>query len=131
MEPGPIVDALLAHRVEFVLVGSAARLLLGDAVEPADVDVVVAGSSTNRAAVVSALIELDASVVENDRLHRLTQATVLPWEWSWKVVTAYGPVDMIVRFIDGSGFDEHDAFATDVWVDGGRSLRCHGTRHLQ
>ena len=131
MDPRPVVDALVRHRAAFVVVGSAARHLLGENIVPADVDVVVSDSPQNRKAVVDALVELDGHLVSEEKLQPLTHATVLPWEWSWKAVTAYGPVDMIVRFIDGTGYEEHDQAATNTLLGDGRVVRCRATRHQQ
>ena len=131
MDPCPVVDALIRHRAAFVVVGSAARYLLGENVVPADVDVVISDSPGNRKAVVDALVELDGHLVSEEKLHPLTHATVLPWEWSWKAVTAYGPVDMIVHFIDGTGYQEHDQAATNALLGNGRFVRCRATRHQQ
>ena len=113
------------------MVGSAARHLLGEDIVPADVDVVISDSPANRIAVVGALIELDGHLVVDDRLQPLTHRSVLPWQWSWKMVTSYGPVDMIVRFIDGTGYREHADAAMDHSVSGGRVVRCHATEHLR
>lgn len=113
------------------MVGSGARYLLGDDIVPADLDVVISDSPTNRMAVLDALVELDGYVVAEERLQRLTHATVLPWEWSWNAVTVYGPVDMIVQFIDGTGYDEHHRAATNTPLGDGRFVYCRETRHEQ
>ncbi|MEM8621829.1 MAG: hypothetical protein AAGF73_19155 [Actinomycetota bacterium] len=84
------------------MVGSAARYLLGEDISPGDVDVVVADSPTNRNAVVGAMIELDGHLVIDDTLQPGTHRGPLAWEWSWKTMTSYGAVDVIVRFIDGT-----------------------------
>lgn len=131
MDPRPVVDALGSHRADFVLVGSGARYLLGEDIVPADVDVVVSDSPVNRLAVVDALIELDGYLITEGRLERLTHATVLPWEWSWNTLTAYGPVDMIVQFIDGTRYEEHNRAATSTPLGDGRFVRCRATRHEQ
>lgn len=98
---------------------------------PADVDVVTSDSPANRIAVVGALIELDGHLVVDDRLQLLTQRSMLPWQWSWKTVTSYGPVEMIVRFFDGVGYREHADAATGTLFTGRRVVRCHATEHLR
>lgn len=131
MDPRPIVDPLARHGADFVVVGSAARYLLGEDIVPADVDVVISDSPGNRKAVVDALIELDGHLVSEERLQPLTHATVLPWEWSWRSVTAYGPVDVIVHFIDGTGYQEHSQAATNLPLGDRRFVLCRETRHQQ
>lgn len=131
MDPRPVVDALIRHRAAFVVVGSAARHLLGEDIVPADVDVVINDSPGNRKAVVDALVELDGHLVSEEKLQPLTHVTVLPWEWSWKAVTAYGPVDMIVHFIDGTGYQEHNQAATDTVLGDTHVVCCRATRHQQ
>ena len=65
-------------------------------------------AASERAVIVEAMIDLDAQLVQGHCLKPLTASTVLPWRWSWTVVTAFGCVDVMSRFIDGSGFAEHD-----------------------
>jgi hypothetical protein len=60
VDPRQVVDALGRHRAEFVVVGSAARYLLGEDIAPADVDVVINDSLANRIAVVDLLFCLGA-----------------------------------------------------------------------
>ena len=131
MNPLPVVEAFGRHGADFVVVGSAARYLLGEDIDPADVDIVVSDAPANRIAVIDALIELDAHLIADERLQRLTTRTVLPWGWSWKTVTPYGLVDTIVRFIDGTGFAEHDAVGVSTVTDNGGRVRCRATRHEQ
>jgi len=130
VDPRPVVDALCHHGAEFVVVGSAARYLLGEDIVPSDSDLVISDTPANRVAVLDALIELGGYLVAGERLRPLTKRTVLPWEWSFRTVTSCGPIDMIVRFIDGTGYQEHDQAATSIRLNDGRVVRCHGTRHL-
>ncbi len=129
MDASPVLSALIRCRCRFVVVGSVARELLGESVNPADLDVVIDVAVPKRAAIVEALVDLDAHLVQGDRLKPVTSSTVLPWRWSWMVVTAFGCVDLIGRFIDGSGFEEHDRAATTVGLIDGTTVRCHPTRH--
>ena len=129
MDPAPVLTALIRRRCRFVVVGSVARGLLGELVCPADLDVVIEMAASERAAIVGAMIDLDAQLLQGHRLKPVTESTVLPWRWSWTVVTAFGRVDMIGRFIDGSGFVEHDRAAITVRLADGSTVRCHPTRH--
>lgn len=129
MDPVPVLSALLRRRCRFVVVGSVARQMLGEEVCPSDLDVVIDAAPSERTAIVEALIDLDAQMVQGDRLRPVTSSTVLPWQWSWTLVTVFGRVDMIGEFIDGSGFEEHDRDARDVTLVDGSIVRCHPTRH--
>ena len=129
MDSAPVLSALVRRRCRFVVVGSVARELLGGPVSPADLDLVIDTTASQQAAIVEAMIDLDAQLVQGHRLKPLAASTVLPWRWSWTVVTSFGCVDVIGRFIDGSGFEEHDRAATTVRLCDGSTVRCHPTRH--
>ncbi len=129
MDSAPVLSALVRRRCRFVVVGSVARELLGESVCPADLDVVIDSAASQQAAIVEAMIDLDAQLVQGYRLRSLAASTVLPWRWSWTVVTSFGCVDVIGGFIDGSGFEEHDRAATTVRLCDGSTVRCHPTRH--
>ena len=129
MDSAPLLSALVRRRCRFVVVGSVARELLGELVSPADLDVVIDSAASQQAAIIEAMIELDARLLQGDRLRPLSASTVLPWQWSWTVVTPFGCVDVISRFIDGSGFEEHDRASTAVRLRDGSTVRCHPTRH--
>jgi hypothetical protein len=130
MDSAPVLSALVRRRCRFVVVGSVARELSGESVSPADLDVVIETTASQRAAIVDVMIDIDAQLVQGHRLRPLAASTVLPWRWSWTVVTPFGCVDVIGRFIDGSGFEEHDRAATTVRLSDGSTVRCHPTRHV-
>jgi hypothetical protein len=84
----------------YVVVGSAARALLGEDVEPNDLAPVVARSAADRTGVIHALSSVGGRVVRGARRVPLTSRVRLLWEWSWCASTDLGPVDVITRFID-------------------------------
>lgn len=61
-DPGPILRVLVAHRVEFVLIGGLAGLAYGSAYPTFDVDVVYARDSQNLERLVAALQELQVTL---------------------------------------------------------------------
>lgn len=125
----PLLDELTARGCRFVVVGSAARRLMGEQVSVNDLDVVVDGSVSNRAPVIDALMAV-GGVVERRRGRRpIVPGMSLPWDWGWRTATTHGDVDVIVRFIDGSGFEDHDGAAVPVGLGSGGVVRCHPTRH--
>ncbi len=125
----PVLDELVGAGCRFVVVGSAARRLLGEQVPVNDLDVVVDAVGSNRGPVVEALMAV-GGVIERRRGRRLLRSSMaLPWEWGWRTSTVYGDVDVVVRFIDGSGYEFHDAVAVPVLLGNGVVVRCHPTKH--
>jgi hypothetical protein len=127
VDPTVILDVLVAHGCRFVVVGSTAQRLLGAAVVPSDLDVVIPDGLDDRRRLVATLIELRAWILDRGRHRRLGPATPLPWDWSWRVHTPWGCVDVIVRFIDGTGYTHHAARAVDTATSNGSPVRCHPT----
>ena len=67
MESAPILDALMANGCRFVVIGSTARLLCGEAVVPIDLDIVVDASAEQRPLLLQALISVHAHVRTHTR----------------------------------------------------------------
>lgn len=124
-----VVSVLARHGCSFVVVGSAARYLLGEDVRPRDVDVVVDSRLANRSPIVTALAELGACVARRGTWVPVADAILLPWEWGWENRSPLGKIDIVSQFIDGTGFDEHDRLASTAVVGHGTRVRCHATRH--
>lgn len=131
MDAGDVVSCLgvfARHGCRLVVIGSGARALLGEAVHPRDLDIVVDADAANRDAVVAALRELDALVRWRGSWVPVGDLPVLPWEWGWRNRTAFGEIDLMTRLIDGTTFSSHDALATTAALLDGTAVRCHGTR---
>ena len=60
--PRPILDALIAHRVDFVVIGGMAGILRGSSYPTYDLDVAYARDVENLERLASALVELGATV---------------------------------------------------------------------
>ena len=129
VDTAPVLETLVDHGCTFVVVGSAARRLCGDAVEPADLDIVVDPAPAHREPLVAALSSLDATIERRHGTRRIQDAVALPWQWGWRAETRFGPIDVIVRFVDGSGFAEHHDAGSDVTLSTGQTIRCRPTRH--
>jgi hypothetical protein len=129
VEVAPVLDALTGHGCRFVVVGSAARRLVGETVQVQDLDVLVDAAPEGRDAVVEALADVGATVRRRRGRLPVHPGMGLPWEWGWQARTAWGDIDLITRFIDGSTVDEHDARAVSVELPSGSVVRCHPTRH--
>ena len=127
MDVTPVVEALVEGRCRFVVVGSAARRLLGEQVTPNDLDIVVAAAPGDRERLVDVLAALGAMVRHRRGWRPIELAGPLPWRWGWRARVAGGEIDVIVAFVDGSTFDEHEAEARTVVLGGGSSVRCRPT----
>ena len=126
------VDGLLAplvrHGCRFVVIGSAARMLCGDVVEPSDIDIVVDVDPTMRARLVTAISEIDGRVMTRHGWRTVGDVhRSLPWDWGFTVQTGFGRVDVISRLIDGTGIDEHERVASTATLSCGTSVRVHPT----
>lgn len=128
---GPILDGFCSQGCRFVVVGSVARWLCGEAIEPNDLDIVADSSAGQRTPLVAALVELGATVAHRRRHVPITHTMVLPWDWGWQASTPFGEIDVITKFIDGTNFDDHERHATSVSLPTGNSVRCHPTRRQQ
>jgi hypothetical protein len=126
----PVLAAMFRRRCRFVVVGSVARQLSGEAVRPADLDIVIDTAPAERVKIVAALVDLEARVVVDGRLRPVTASTALPWRWSWTAVTVFGTIDVIGQFVDGTGFAEHRGDASSVPIGSGATVLFHPTRHV-
>ena len=110
-----------------MVVGSTARSLLGEVVEPNDLDVVVADDADNRRRMLDALIRLGARVETPAGWRPLTRWRRLPWQWSWTAHTRFGTVDVVGHFTDGTSYP--DVVRRARVVDQPLAVLCHPTRH--
>lgn len=127
----PILDVLCERRCWFVVVGSVARSLTGDVVTPNDLDIVVDPAPAARCRLVDALVDLRAAVECRRGRQLITHNIALPWEWGWTTTTAFGAIDVVTQFIDGTTFDDHEAEASTVTLPTGHLVRCHPTWRVQ
>jgi hypothetical protein len=128
MESAPILDALMANGCRFVVIGSTARLLCGEAVVPNDLDIVVDASAEQRPLLRRALISVHAHVRTRNGLEPLSTTTRLPWEWGFTAVTPFGEVDLVVQFSGGSTFDDQRREAVSVQFGSLGSVWCRPTK---
>lgn len=123
-----VLDVMCRRGCRFVVVGSVARALTGDSVNPKDLDIVVDASPAHRPALVEALIDLGSEVECRRGRVPVTRSIALPWRWGWRSSTPLGDIDVITRFIDDTTIEEHDELASTVVLSSGNSVRCHPTR---
>jgi hypothetical protein len=121
---GPILDALVAEECEFVVVGSAARELLGTHRAPADLDLVVPDEPGARCRVISVLSLLGGWICTPNGRRRV-DTRWLPATDLLSVITAFGRVDVVTRFGDGTGFEEHLATSVELGLNNGGVVRVY------
>jgi len=124
----PILDRLASAGVRFVVVGSAARMLVGEVVGANDLDLVIDGSPPGRPTLLTAMLRLEARVEQRCGFVPMDSVMCLPWDWGWRARTPLGDVDLITRFIDGTTIDEHDELADAVVLPSGSVVWCNPTR---
>ena len=125
------LGALCRRGCRFVVIGSVARALTGEQVQPHDLDVVVDASADGSLRLRLALADLGATIETRDGWRRIERCMSLPWEWGFRAWTAAGSIDVITRFIDGTTIEDHDAHATTIEIRPGIAVRVHPTRHVE
>ena len=123
-----MLDVLCRRGSRFVLVGSAGCWLLGESVCPNDLDIVADTTLACRPMLVDALVDLHAGVECRWGRVPVSSSMQLPWDWGWRATTAYGPIDVVTRFIDDTTFEDHDRLAVTVTLPSGNTVKCHPTR---
>lgn len=125
----PVLRALVDHDCRFVVIGSTARRLCGTDVVPADLDLVVDPDPALRPGLVAALASIDATIERRHGTRSIADSLHLPWDWGWRSDTVHGSIDVIIRFVDGTDIEHHDALAFDVGLAADLIVRCHPTEH--
>lgn len=101
-----LIEALLAARVEFIVVGGAAAVLHGALVATQDLDIVHRRTQDNVDRLKALLDRLDAYVREPGSRRLKPSITDLIAGGQLNLTTTLGPLDPLGRLHDGRGFDE-------------------------
>lgn len=109
-----LLSDLVGDDCRFVVVGSTARAWCGDRQVPADLDLVLADEQENVDRVMAVLARAGGRLTSAGGV-RLDRPRVAGHDL-WRVVTMHGPVDVIIRFPDGSGYDEFASTSVDTDV---------------
>ena len=95
-DPRPILETLVRHGVDFVLIGGLAGVALGSAYQTSDIDIAYSRSRGNLERLVSALIELGATLRGAPKnLPFQLDARTIAVGASFTFDTRYGPLDII------------------------------------
>lgn len=121
-DPIPILDVLLEHDVEFVLIGGLAGNALGSPSITSDVDICYERSWDNLGRLAAALGAMDARLRgAPERIPFVLGAQALHTGDSFTFVTRHGWVDVLATPFGTRGYREVRANASEVQL-GGRSL---------
>ncbi|MFQ5667415.1 MAG: hypothetical protein ACE5I7_13440 [Candidatus Binatia bacterium] len=117
-----LIDALLAHQVQFIVVGGAGAVLHGALTVTQDLDVVHCLTPENVQRLQSVLDRLDAYVREPGHRRVRPDAPLLRSGGQLNLITALGPLDLLGRLHDGRGYHELLPH-TEVLGDGTHDVR--------
>jgi hypothetical protein len=121
-DPVAILRLLVAHRVEFIVVGGIAARLRGAPLLTQDVDITPATDHTNLERLAAALRDLDArlrTATEPDGVAFPFDPTLLESASVWTLTTKHGDLDLVVSPAGTRGFRDliTDADRLKVAVD--------------
>ena len=117
---GPaILDVLVRHDVDFILIGGFAAVAQGSPIPTNDVDVVPATNRENLARLSRALKELDAHVrAEGEPFAFDHDADSLAASRIWNLTTNYGDLDITIQPAGTQGYDDLRRDAIEVTIRG-------------
>ena len=116
-----IVEALVRHGVDCVVIGGFAAAAHGSPLLTTDVDVVPAGGRDNYARLSAALTDLDAKVRAQgtDPLPFSHDADSLAAANIWNLTTKFGDLDITVTPLGTQGYDDLVKDSIEVTIGGG------------
>lgn len=119
-DPYPIFEALLRHKVRFVVIGGIAAQLRGAPVTTFDVDICCERTDENLERLASALRELEARLrgpaVPEDLPFRLDAPTLKAGD-AFTFATRHGPLDVLGLPGGSEGYEAMVATSSTVSVD--------------
>jgi hypothetical protein len=122
-DPLALLDALNADGVEYIVVGGAAAILHGAPLTTQDLDIVHRMTADNIERLHHCLARLHAVVREAGTRRLLPDRSMLRSGGQVRLLTDFGPLDVLGRLHDGRGYDElvkHSEVVGDetrrIWV---------------
>jgi hypothetical protein len=119
---GEILQVLSRHGVDFILAGGVAAILEGAPVSTFDLDVVIRSTADNRDRLLTALSELNARYLDPAGRRITPDAGKLETMRIHRLVTNFGPLDVMTSIGDGLGFLELEGHTLTYDVAGCRVL---------
>jgi hypothetical protein len=101
-----ILEVLIRHRVEFILVGGVAAILEGAPVSTLDLDIVVRPTLADRERLLDALAELHAGYLAPAGRHIVPDAGKLEALRLHRLMTDHGPLDILDSIGDGLTYSD-------------------------
>lgn len=128
--PGALLDALAAHKVEFVLIGGLAGIAHGSAYNTFDLDIVYERSAENLGRLAAALRDVEATLrgAPPDLPFQL-DAETLRHGLNFTFATPYGSLDILGEAAGAPPYRDLRAAGNDVEVRG-RTVRVASLDHL-
>jgi hypothetical protein len=117
-----ILEVLVRHKVDFVLVGGVAAVLQGAPINTFDLDIVQSREPGNITRLVNALRELDAVYRMQPERRLQPNSSHLSSAGHNLLVTKFGPLDVLGTIGHGHGWDELAARTDTVTLGEGLSV---------
>jgi hypothetical protein len=118
-DPQGILRTLVAHRVEFVVIGGIAGAALGSPTATVDIDICYRRTKANLERLAKALKELNARLRgTEDDVPFLLEAKTLAAGDHFTLTTDLGDLDLLGSPAGTTGFDDLRAGATTVTLEG-------------
>jgi predicted nucleotidyltransferase len=101
-----ILKVLSRHGVDFILVGGVAAILEGAPISTFDLDIVFLRTAENMERLLAALEDLDARYLDPAGRHIVPDADKLASLRTHRLVTAFGPVDVMETIGKGLAYSD-------------------------
>jgi hypothetical protein len=105
-DPLALLDALNTGGVEYIVIGGAAAVLHGAPVTTQDLDIVHSLSGENVARLERVLHAIHATIREPGSRRLVPTATLLLGGGQLRLITDFGPLDLLGRLHDGRSYAE-------------------------
>jgi hypothetical protein len=116
-EPDKILEVLVRHEVDFVLIGGLAATAHGSPIPTRDVDITPKKDAQNLGRLSEALTELDAAVSSDDEALPFSHdAESLAAAGVWNLRTTFGDLDLSMIPTGTQGYDDLVQDATKIAI---------------
>ena len=119
---GALIEALVAAKIEMIVVGGVAAVLHGAPVTTHDLDIVYSCNLDNLAHLQALLEQLDAIIREPGERERRPTIEMLDGSGQLRLMTSLGPLDLLGKLHDGRDYEALQSSSVTL-VDGNLRLR--------